>query len=146
MVDQVVPSTNISRYLRYFDNINVIIVDRDPRDVFCLEKYVWKDGMVPTDVKIFCKWFRYTRNGRNNELKNDRVKFVQFEDLVFKYNNTVKEIENWLKLSSDDHVKAQKIFNPQVSIKNTQTWKKYSCNPKEIKYIENNLSEYLYDF
>lgn len=146
MVDQVVPSTNISRYLRYFDNINVIIVDRDPRDVFCLEKYVWKDGMVPTDVKTFCKWFKYTRYGRNNELKNDKVKFIQFEDLIFKYNDSVKKIENWLGLSSNNHVRARKIFNPQISVKNTQTWKQYSCDPTEIKYIEDNLSEYLYNF
>lgn len=146
MVDQVVPSTNISRYLRYFDNINVIIVDRDPRDIFCLEKYVWKDGMIPTDVKTFCEWFKYTRNGRDNELKNNKVKFVQFEDLIFNYDNIIKEIENWLDLSSFDHVKPKKIFNPEISVKNTQVWKKYPCDFKEVKYIEDNLPEYLYNF
>ena len=35
MVDQLLPPMNLQRYLRYFkDPIQVVIVDRDPRDVF----------------------------------------------------------------------------------------------------------------
>lgn len=61
MVDQIVPPTNLKRYLRYFNDIKVFIVDRDPRDIFVLEKYVWRDGVIPLNVEEFCKWFRYTR-------------------------------------------------------------------------------------
>ena len=147
MVDQIVPSTNLSRYLRYFNNIRVIIVDRDPRDVYCLEKYVWKDGMIPTDPKLFCKWFKYTRNNRDKELKNDRVKFVQFEDLVYKYNETVKELERWLELDVKDHIRKNTTFDPSMSKRNTKTWLKYENNEKEnIKYIEEELSPFLYKY
>lgn len=53
MVDQIVPPTNLKRYLRYFNDIKVFVVDRDPRDIFVLEKYVWKDGVIPNNVEDF---------------------------------------------------------------------------------------------
>ena len=31
LVDQIVPPTNLKRYLRYFEDIHVFVVDRDPR-------------------------------------------------------------------------------------------------------------------
>lgn len=146
VIDQIVPSTNLKRYIRYFNNINVVIVDRDPRDIYCLEKYVWKDGMIPTDVETFCKWFRYTRANRDKELENPRVKFVQFEDLIFNYEKTVKSIENWLNLENKNHIKSRKFFDPNISERNTRTWVKYKDEVKNIKYIEENLSEFLYKY
>ena len=86
MVDQIVPPTNLKRYLRYFNDIKVFIVDRDPRDIFVLEKYVWQDGVIPNNVEDFCKWFEYTRAHRKTEQFDDeRVCFIQFEDMVYKY-------------------------------------------------------------
>lgn len=77
MVDQIVPPTNLNRYLRYFDDIKVCIVDRDPRDILILEKHVWKDGVISNDVETFCKWFQYTRAHRKAE-KNDEQKVLLF--------------------------------------------------------------------
>lgn len=147
MVDQIVPSTNIKRYSRYFDDIQVIIVDRDPRDIYILEKYVWKDGVIPKDPVTFCKWFNYTRNNRNLELKeNNNVYYIQFEDLIYNYDFTVKKIENWLHLLPKHHVNQYRFFKPDISKKNTQTWKKYPNENENIKYIENKLSIYLYNY
>lgn len=147
MVDQIVPPTNLNRYIRYFDDIQVFIVDRDPRDIFVLEKYVWKDGVIPSNVEDFCKWFKYTRNHRLTE-KNDKSKvcFIQFEDMIYRYEETSKKIIEWLGLSLEDQTEKKKIFNPEISINNTFTWKKIDCNLSEIKYIEKELKEYLYDF
>lgn len=144
VIDQIVPSTNLKRYLRYFNDINVIIVDRDPRDIYCLEKHVWKDGMIPTDVETFCKWFKYTRANRDKELENPRVNFIQFEDLIFNYDKTKNQVENWLNLSTSDHKNVKKYFDPSFSIKNTRTWIKYKSEKENIAYIEKYLSDYLY--
>lgn len=147
MVDQIVPPTNLSRYVRYFNDIQAIIVDRDPRDIFILEKYFWKDGVIPTDVKTFCKWYEYTRSHRNKDSYNTRlIKYVQFEDLVYKYNETIDEIINWLGLEKKHHTKKLECFNPELSKKNTRVWEKVSCDISEIKYIESKLSEYLYEY
>ena len=148
MVDQLLPPTNLQRYLRYFqDPIKVVIVDRDPRDVFVLDKYVWKDGMLPADVNVFCKWFVYTREHRRYEnVNNSQVKFIRFEDLIYKYDSLRRELTNWLELDEANHKKMKKVFNPDISIKNTQVWKNYPESEQEIEVIQRNLSDYLYDF
>ena len=106
MVDQIVPPTNLKRYLRYFNDIKVFVVDRDPRDIFVLEKYVWKDGVIPNNVEDFCKWFKYTRAHRKTELFDDkRVCFIQFEDMVYKYDETTKKIANWLGFELKEQTK-----------------------------------------
>lgn len=147
MVDQIVASTNIARYLRYFNDIKVVLVDRDPRDIFVLEKYVWKDGVIPTDVDIFCKWFEYTRSHRRTEnLDTEQIIFIKFEDMVYHYDETEKKLIQRLNLDSKKHMGRKGYFNPDVSINNTQVWKRVKCNPKEIEYIEKKLQQYLYPF
>ncbi len=148
MVDQLLPPMNLQRYLRYFDqNIQVIVVDRDPRDLFVLDKYEWKDGIIPNDVDTFCKWFKYTREHRKQEnLETDQIHFVQFEDLIYKYEDTVKELDEFLHLDEKKHSKPKEVFNPSASRSNTQSWKKYSQSEDEVKVIEKELPEFLYAF
>lgn len=147
MVDQLVPPTNLDRYLRYFDDIKVFIVDRDPRDVFVLEKYIWKDGIIPTEPEFFCKWFKYTRAHRKEEVfDQNRVMYVQFEDLIYNYTDTVKCIADWLNFDINQHSKCKTYFDPSESFNNTQTWKKFSKLKDEVRYIERELKEYLYNF
>ena len=147
MVDQIVPPTNLKRYIRYFNDIKVFVVDRDPRDIFILEKYVWKDGIIPSDVEAFCKWFKYTRNHRLIEqLNDDNICFIQFEDMVYKYDSTAKKIADWLGLKTNEQAKKMQYFNPEISIKNTHTWTKINCDLAEIHYIENELYNFLYRF
>lgn len=119
----------------------------DPRDIFVLEKYVWQDGVIPNNVEDFCKWFKYTRAHRKTESFDDkRVYFIQFEDMVYKYDETAKKIANWLGLEPKEQIKKKQYFDPSRSINNTYTWKKVKCNLAEIEYIENELGEYLYGF
>ena len=148
MVDQLIPSSNIDRYTRYFDDIKVVVVERDPRDVWMSERYVWKEGVIPSDsVEAFCKWFDYSRMNRNDEDVNNEVTIlVHFEDLVYDYNNTVNKLEKWLGLDSSSHIRRMKFFDPSRSINNTRIWKRYPEEKENIKYIEKNLSKYLYCF
>lgn len=147
MVDQIIPPTNLDRYLRYFNDIKVAVVDRDPRDIFLLEKYVWKDGVIPSDAVLFCKWFKYTRAHRKRDsFDRKKVRYIQFEDMIYHYEKTKLELMGWLNLEEKEHINKFKYFDPNKSIKNTQIWKKIKYNQNEIKYIENELSEFLYQF
>lgn len=147
MVDQLLPSSNISSHIRYFDNIKVIVVDRDPRDIFLLSKYSWKSRVVPTsDIYKFCKWFDYARSSRKYERWNpQQILFIRFEDMVYKYEETIKTIMSWIGLDEKNHINRRKIFNPDVSIKNTNKFVSNSKEAKNIRIIEKELSEYLYD-
>lgn len=149
MVDQIVPPSNLWRYTRYFDDIKVVVVDRDPRDLWILEKYYWKDGVIPYDnVNVFCEWFKYTRNHRNQEAYDENViKLLQFEDLIYKYEEIKSLLESWIGLSCADHINKKKIFIPEKSINNTHLWtKNNNINIKEISIIEKELSKYLYSY
>ena len=148
-IDQIVPSQNIGRVLRYFeDPITVFVVDRDPRDIYVLEKCYWKGHICPTDdVEKYCKWFRYTRNSGSEDITRlSNVRFIQFEDLIYKYDTEIETIEAFLGLKNENHVNKFKKLNPKRSVANTQSWKKHPELSKDIEYIERELSEYLYPF
>ena len=148
MVDQIVPPSNINRFLRYFDDIHVFIVDRDPRDLFLLAKYDWKIHIIPTEnADVFCEWYRYTRAHRKNEKFDiDKVLFIQFEDMIYKYEETTNKINDFLGLSKNQHTSPKQYFNPDKSAKNTKVWLRDSGYQKEAFQIAEALPEYLYDF
>ena len=147
MVDQIVPPSNIKRYSCYFEDIKVVVVDRDPRDLYCCEKYLWKDGIIPyDDVKVFCEWYKYTRNHRLHEVYENNVLLIQFEDLIYRYESTTAQLREFLGLKESDHYRMGFVFKPEVSINNTQLWEKYPGSEKDIKYIENELNGYWYDY
>ena len=146
-LDQIVPSNNLDRYLRYFDDINVIVVERDPRDIYILAKYYWHSTIVPTDdVRVYVDWWRHTRYqaGKNNS-HNKKVMYLNFEDLIYRYNETVAKIEKQVGLLPADHKYVFSKFNPKQSACNTQLWFSKKCQA-DIVYIEKELKDYLFCF
>lgn len=146
IVDQLVPSTNLKRHLRYFSDINVFIVDRDPRDIYLLAKYEWHDEIVPKDIDLFCKWYKYSRSTKDIEAKENQVMCIQFEDMIYDYDRTVKRIFDWIGIDESSHKLKRKIFNPDLSKKNTQYWKSHPECIEEADQIAEKLPNYLYDY
>lgn len=149
IVDQLLMPHNAYRIDNYFDeNVRVVIVDRDPRDVFVLNKYVWykQNWAVPLsmDVNLFCKQYKRLRQMENTE-PNKKVLRVHFEDLVYNYDKMEDIMCDFLGYSKEDHIDKFKYFDPKRSINNTQlfTIKEYE---EEVKVIERELKEYCYDF
>lgn len=149
MVDQILPSSNIARCMRYFEYpIYAFVVDRDPRDIYISAKTVYKtEHIVPHGVEAFCKWYRFARDCAKKETydKNCVIR-IQFEDMIFKYEEIRLKILKIVGLKQSQHVNQFAKFNPKRSVVNTQTWKKFPELAADIKIIENNLPEYLYDF
>lgn len=88
-----------------------------------------------------------TRQHREIEnLDTENVQFIRFEDLIYKYDTTTNRLRDWLGLSKTSHLKRKKIFNPNISINNTQVWRRFPQTKEEIEYIENKLENYIYDF
>lgn len=147
MVDQLVPPSNLNRYLRYFDDIKVVVVERDPRDLYLLGKYVWRSTLFPIDVEKFCQWYRYTRKHRDYEVYNpEKVMLVQFEDFVYNYDEVVGKLNRFLCLDEQMHIDKMKKFNPENSKKNTKLWLNYLKEKTEIEYIEKMLCDYITNF
>lgn len=148
MVDQLLPPSNIQQYLPYFDYIKVFVVDRDPRDLFILSHRYWKTDIIPQkDVAEFCKWYEIIRRHRKREEINTKYSmFVQFEDLIYKYDEMRTKLIKFVGMDIKNHIKPKTKFDPAVSMNNTNLKLKYPEYKKEMAYIENNLKEYLYDF
>lgn len=150
LLDQFVLPHNLFRINNYFnDNTRIIITDRDPRDVFVLNKYVWlKKGCpvaYPISVNEFCSYYRKMRNSEK-KVDDNRILRIHFEDLIYDYDYTLERICIFLDLKKDDHINIKKRFNPQISINNTQVFRKYlECN-NEASIIKNELKEFIYDF
>ncbi|MGT2681934.1 hypothetical protein [Streptococcus porci] len=148
MVDQMIPPSNVNRYTKYFEDVKVFVVDRDPRDVYLLSKYVWKDRVIPTDsVEIFCRWFEYTRAHRLEEVYNpNTTMLVQFEDLIYKYNEITDNLVKWVGLDPNMHRRKKAFFDPNKSIKNTRLWIGKKEYEEEVNYIVERLPQYLYNY
>lgn len=148
-IDQLVPATNVDRYLNYIPDdyqTKVFIVDRDPRDLFVTFKYFNKEKGIPCKkVEDFCEWFALTREQAAKQYDSNKVMRVQFEDLVYDYEKVRKNILTFVGIDTK-YVATFKCFNPDKSINNTQVWYRYPQAKKEIEYIESNLSDYLFDF
>jgi hypothetical protein len=148
LLDQAVPPISFSQYMRYFEKPKVIIVDRDPRDLYVMNKSFWGSGYIPTaNVSLFVKWYSVTRQPRKTELNNSNaVLFIPFESLIHEYDDSLNKIINYTELAESEHINKFKYFNPDLSSKNTRIFKQYSEFNDDISYIEKHLEQYCYNF
>lgn len=150
LIDQFFPATNISKYIQYIPDeyeIKAFIVDRDPRDLYVMFKKLLNTTGVPCyDVRIFCDWVRWTREQSQIKPDPECVKRIQFEDLIYNYEETRNRILEFCGFSELSCGYKGKIFRPMISINNTQSWLRYPDLANDIKYIEATLPNYCYDF
>ncbi|WP_165443955.1 sulfotransferase [Lachnoclostridium sp. Marseille-P6806] len=145
-IHELIPVHMIDECGRYFRDLYVIATERDPRDIFLTARHLWLTPDYPCyDVEVFCKYYRWTRT-LIRKAENIRVLYVQFEDLVFAYDATVKQIENFLGLRAEDHIYPKKFFIPEASGRNCNLKNKFPEEAENIRIIERELSEWLYNF
>ncbi len=148
MVDQMVPPTNCNRYARYFNDVRIIVVDRDPRDVYLWEKTRINWGVIPTrTVEEYVKWFLITRKySKCEDEDRQRILRIKFEDLIYRYDDTVKVLCDFVGLPLEKHLNPLSKLVPEKSKNNTNLKTKIQGYEKDIEYIEEKLKDYLYDF
>jgi len=146
VVDQLVPPSNTKKYCRYFDDIKILAIDRDPRDIYMLERFVYKGGVVPLEnIDDFCVWYLLTRKHRETDIDDpNKVLRLQFEDMVYNYEESVKVIADFLGMPYSYHINPKTKFIPSQSIKNTQIWLRHPELAEEMKEIERKLGKYCY--
>jgi len=149
ILDQLLLPFNLHRMENYFDeNAECFVIERDPRDMFISNKYIWRyRGDVvpyPTDVKDFCEYYKRLR-AMEQKTDNPHVHRLHFEDLIYKYEESIEYISKVLGVSKEAHWKKGTCFIPEKSIHNTQMFRKEEYRD-EMEIIERELKEYLYDF
>ena len=133
----------------FYENFRAIIVKRDPRDVFCLSKYVWSkpphgfSAPLPNDAIQFADfWKKITKI----DSISDKVLVISFEDLVYQYEETKQMITRFIGLNDKNHNAPQKYFDPRKSIRNTQLFLRDEKKQEESKKIAQLLPNLLYSF
>jgi len=127
---------NLLESMTIFDNVKVITCCRDFRDVYLDFKYNAKGSFIPTDsaqsIKLFFYSLFYKYPIRSRNILN-----IRFEDFVTNYHKVSKQIMRFVGLKANNHVMFQEKFNPLLSVKNVELWKKY---PEDVVVAE--LGEY----
>lgn len=151
VLDQPFNAINPCRSFKFFDDPRAIIVDRDPCDLFLLTKRYFhplnRALCVPTDrIEHFIQYYRCMRENmyRADINGNERILKIQFEDMVYKYEETRQRINTFCGLKDED--RKSHYFDPNMSIANTQLHKRYSGEEENLEKIRKALPEYLYDF
>lgn len=148
VLDQPFPGNNPELCFPFFTNPKAIVVDRDPRDLYLLSKEFWFKSQVwrplPTNsVEQFITYYKSMRS-KNRVENSAQVMRIQFEDLIYRYDETRNTIEDFLGLEANRHQKSR--FDPGKSINNTQLFNYYDGYESDIAQIEAGLPEYIYPF
>lgn len=147
ILDQPFAGNNPQACFKFFDDPYAIVVDRDPRDnyVFARTRLLGRYHLMPINkVEDFVKYYRALRKDQPYTQPHERVLNLRFEDMVYHYDETTSLIRKFLHLPDNPHPKS--IFDPAISMPNTQVWKRFPQFAKDIEYIEKELPEYMFDF
>jgi len=149
ILDQSIPPTNINNTSQYFENIKIIIIDRDPRDIYVnmvrSQKLLGPELIKKDSVGKYIKWHKQLRHTSidDNYNCNKDVLRMNFEDLVLKYDDSIEKI-NFFIGNDAQHNDKGVYFLPEYSVKNIEIWKRYQ-DQSIMKEIGAELEEYCYN-
>lgn len=150
ILDQLFLPFNSWRLDNYLpENGYCIIVDRDPRDVFIMNKYIWtkRDATpvpYPLDAAEFCDFYSRLRISEWPTSSNHVIR-IHFEDLVYRYDETREKLMEFAGIERDLPSCPRTHFNPDASVNNTQIFTLPQFK-EEVDLIERQLDAYLYQF
>ena len=99
------------------EQIKCLVVRRDPRDTYLLGKILRGNTSLPCqNVEDFI--YFYKRTIENTVVTHPNVLNLQFENLIYDYDETIKRIEEFLDIHN--HKRPFSFFKPEISINNTQ--------------------------
>ena len=151
VLDQAISPTNIDKTLRYFDSVNMVIVDRDPRDIYATmvneKRFLGLDNLDRNTVYKYIEWHkcvrkRVTQDVDRHTLENNILR-VKFEDLFYHYDRTIGQIVDFLDIANFEHSNKGSRFNPGKIHHHVGTWKKI-LDKNDALLIEEELREYCY--
>ena len=130
VLDQAISPINISKTLRYFDNAKLIIVDRDPRDIYATmineKRLLGGDIMDKNSVYKYIAWHHAVRKKEIQDIDDsfmqDKVLRLNFEDFFLHYERTIGEIKKFLNIEFSHKEKGIR-FNCEDIDKHVGIWK-----------------------
>lgn len=146
ILDQGVSPISAMRSLEILpDNSKIIIVHRDPRDV-----YLSTEGFFPSNPEEFCKIYE-SEVLKAKQQKNENILHINFENFVFNSKSEVKKLESFLEIDRsysffDKKKLMRSRYNLNWSRSRIGKWKNVNEEKKEkIDYIFKRLKHLCYE-
>ncbi len=149
---------NPSDGIKLLGDAKVIVVQRDPRDIFAStlsveSSYVpeyetsrhWqikRDFLLSSRIEDFIFRQKTLYNQITNK-EDKNVLRVSYEDMILNYEESLTRVYSFLGEDSNIHVHKGKHFKPEMSKNNIGLWKKINQSD-EIRKIENELNQFCY--
>ena len=149
LLDQLFLPHNLFRLKRYFpeNDVKLVVVSRDPRDVFTLNKYFWlpqgSPVPIPTNVRDCCRYYRAMRQAER-PCDDSRILRLSFEELVLDYDAAKSRLEHFLEGWLGRQARPMEKLNPRISRENIGVFAREDEYGKEAAFIKKELVEYLY--
>ena len=146
-LDQPFAGNNPQACFPFYKDPYAVVVDRDPRDnyVFARTRLLGRNHFMAVEpVEDFIAYYRALRKNQPYLMDNPRILRIHFEDMVYEYDKTSKMLRNFLHLPENPHPRS--VFDPDLSVANTQVFKRFPQFSKDIEIIEKELPEYLFDY
>lgn len=144
VLDMLFSATNPTAGSEFFDDVKIIVVDRDPRDNYIETKR--KDArcaFLPHDnAEDFAVYYQKTRVNTN---RDENVLFLQFEDMTYRYEETTERLNAFLGKTNRPE-KEFTYFDPDLCVPHTKLFEQYPKYEKDTNYLQEKLKDYLYDF
>ncbi len=149
--DQAIWPQACLKALDYFENAKIIVVDRDPRDVYLsvvcaksncpVEK---RRSYFPKDPESFARHYRMLMENSKFE-ENPALLRISFEDFNLKHEETSALVRDFLDMDPQDHLIPHAFYKKEVSSTRVGKWRKCSGKEKEaMEIIAKMLPEYCY--
>ena len=133
ILDQAIDPADWKEFSWMFTNAKLIVVDRDPRDIYVDYK---KSKDVLFDPQSFIEYFKKSRN--NNSCDSSNVLNLRFEDLINNYDFNARKIISFLEIKNDNNFSNYDISK---SMKNIGIHKNYEIE-SDINFIEQKLKRF----
>ena len=138
--------SNTKRALEMLPEARLIIIDRDPRDIFIdfpNDRYLPSNLSQLERAKFFVEIYKNFRKNNEFNSKNRKILSINFEDIVMNLSSTIGQVEDFLGVSIEYSPK-EKIFNPDFSKKNIGRWRNLpDTYSSAIRHIEQKLKAFL---
>lgn len=131
---------------QYFEKKKIVIVMRDPRDIFASMKHRKSKGTPHQNVHIFIKWFKrcFESNYFNKNLKHKDILIINFESFVNNFDRENKRLCKFLNINKKFQLKKNysNLFNLEFSKKNLYK-SKFNLTNDEFLLIKKKLKKFL---
>ena len=148
LLDQAISTNDVDALNRYFTDGKLVIVDRDPRDMYVEDLERWRENLDfdTASVDAGKRYVMRHRALRQNIPTADNVMVVRFEELIRNYESESKRIMDFVGFTESQHINPHMYLKPEVSAKNIGVWKQYYEKYKDaIDTIRKMLPDYCVD-